>query len=132
MWKLKYWATREKYHVLWQAVNSDGSLEDVELWFPREDDCARGEDGDERAEAMRTCEEGATVATCSCVVGGVEVVTGCDSPVARKAKGQQEREGSGAADCGRWCGGSDTEKCVVALGGGVLGGETQQGTCGFG
>ena len=37
VWKLKYWATREKYHVLWQSVNSDGSLEDVELWFPRED-----------------------------------------------------------------------------------------------
>ena len=30
-WKLKYWATREKHHVLWQAVNRDGSLEDVEL-----------------------------------------------------------------------------------------------------
>ena len=36
-WRLKYWATREKHHVLWQMVNSDGSLEDVELWFPRED-----------------------------------------------------------------------------------------------
>ena len=36
-WKLKYWATREKSHALWQSVNSDGSLEDVELWFPRED-----------------------------------------------------------------------------------------------
>ena len=36
-WRLKYWATRERFHVLWQAVNSDGSLEDVELWFPRED-----------------------------------------------------------------------------------------------
>ena len=46
-WKQKYWATREKHHVLWQAVNSDGSLEDVELWFPREDganaDMVRGE-----------------------------------------------------------------------------------------
>ena len=46
-WKLKYWATREKFHTLWQAVNSDGSLEDVELWFPREDganaDMVRGE-----------------------------------------------------------------------------------------
>ena len=34
-------------HALWQTVNSDGSLEDVELWFPREDSaCAemvRGE-----------------------------------------------------------------------------------------
>ena len=54
-WKRKYWATREKsqtggdkgMHDLWQTVNSDGSLEDVELWFPREDSaCAemvRGE-----------------------------------------------------------------------------------------
>jgi hypothetical protein len=54
-WKLKYWATREKsqtggdkgMHALWQTVNSDGSLGDVELWFPREDSaCAemvRGE-----------------------------------------------------------------------------------------
>ena len=36
-WKQRYWATRAKHHVLWQTVNSDGSLEGVELWFPRED-----------------------------------------------------------------------------------------------
>ena len=36
-WKQRYWATREKYHVLWQTLNNDGLLEDVELWFPRED-----------------------------------------------------------------------------------------------